>query len=83
MLEVGDEENQVNKKSMYENFADKVEWFLCDYFACFRVVVFFNYCNCYKNKNNNNNKNKSVAISQSASDIILHQSDANIHPLHE
>ena len=63
--------------SAYEKVADKVEWFMCDYFSCFHICVFFT---CY---NNNNNNNKSVAISQSASDIILHQDDANINPLNE
>jgi len=75
MLKVSDEEDDKKKKSVYDNLADKLEWFMCDYFSCFHICVFFN---CYKNNNN-----KSVAISQTASDIILHQSDANIHPLHE
>ena len=61
--------------SAYEKVTDKVEWFICDYLQCFHVFIF---CTCY-NKNNN----KSVAISQTATDIILHQSDVNIHPLHK
>ena len=76
MLIVDEEDTHAKRPSMYDNFADKLEWFLCDYFACFRIFALCYYCN------NNNNKSV-VAISQSASDIILQHSDTSIHPLHE
>ena len=78
MLIVDEEDTHAKRPSMYDNFADKLEWFLCDYFACFRIFALCHDCN-----NNNNNNNSVVAISQSASDIILQHSDTNIHPLHE
>ena len=84
MLIVDEEDTHAKRPSMYDNFADKLEWFLCDYFACFRIFALCHDCHNKNNNNKNKNKNKSVvAISQSASDIILQHSDTNIHPLHE
>ena len=79
MSRVSEEETHVNKKSVYDNLADNLEWFACDYLSCFRIFALCHDCT----HNKNNNDNISVAISQTASDIILHQSDINIHPLHE
>jgi hypothetical protein len=75
MLMLDEEEDNVKTYSTHENITDKVEWVMCDYLQCFHVFIF---CNCYKN---NKNSNESVAISQTASDIILHQSEPNNHLL--